>query len=244
MSIRVTVWNEFRHEVRNEKVKAVYPDGIHMVLANMLKAQGHDVRTATLDEPDHGLTDDVIASTDVMLWWGHGAHAEVEDAVVQKVYDRVQQGMGLIVLHSGHHAKIFRKLLAATANLKWRVSNDREVLWVVKPGHPILAGVHDHIVIGEEEMYGEFFDVPEPDDLLMISTFTGGECFRSAMTWQRGMGKIFYFRPGHETFPTYFHPQIQRIIANGVKWAAPQEGGTVPVGCPNPKTGWLDAEAK
>jgi trehalose utilization protein len=244
MSIRVTVWNEFRHEVRNEKVKAIYPDGIHTVLANMLKAQGHDVRTATLDEPDHGLTDDVIESTDVMLWWGHGAHAEVEDEIVQKVYDRVQKGMGLIVLHSGHHAKIFRKLLAATANLKWRVGNDREVLWVVKPGHPILAGIHDHVVIGAEEMYGEFFDVPEPDDLLMISTFTGGECFRSAMTWQRGMGKIFYFRPGHETFPTYFHPQVQQIIANGVKWAAPQAGGTVPIGCPNPKTGWLDAEAQ
>ncbi|HEY0009147.1 MAG TPA: ThuA domain-containing protein [Tepidisphaeraceae bacterium] len=242
MSIRVTVWNEFRHEVKNAQVKAVYPDGIHQAIARHLKEQGFDVRTATLDEPEHGLTDEVLNQTDVILWWGHGAHHEVKDEIVQKVFNRVQAGMGLLTLHSAHMSKIFRKLLGCTGNLKWRVAGEREVLWVTAPGHPILAGIDDHFIIAQEEMYGECFDVPKPDELLLISTFTGGECFRSAMTWQRGHGKIFYFRPGHETYPTYHDPNVLRVITNGVKWAAPIEGGKIPDGCPNPPKGWLDAK--
>jgi trehalose utilization protein len=241
MTIRVTVWNEFRHEKTNETVKAVYPDGMHVEIAGGLRENGlSEIRYALQDEPEHGLTDEVLASTDVLTWWGHGAHHQVADEVVQKVYDRVQAGMGLVVLHSGHHSKIFRKLMGSSANLKWRVAeHQKEVLWVIKPGHPILAGIHDHFTLPEEEMYGEYFDVPPPDELLLISSFSGGEVFRSGMTWQRGLGKIFYFRPGHEVYPTFKDANVRRIIANGVKWCAPVEGGTVPKGCPNPPMNWL-----
>lgn len=239
MSIRVTVWHEFRHEKTKENVRKIYPEGMHVTLAKHL-SQSADllVRTATLDEPEHGLTDDVLKGTDVMLWWGHGAHGEVRDDIVDKVQKRILEGMGLIVLHSGHHAKIFKRMMGTTCNLKWREANEREILWVTKPLHPITAGIDDHFSLPHEEMYGEYFDVPEPMETILISSFAGGEVFRSGMTWQRGAGKIFYFRPGHETFPTYHDPNVLQIITNAVHWAAPVAGGVVPPGCPNPKLGW------
>jgi trehalose utilization protein len=148
------------------------------------------------------------------------AHDDVEDAIVDRVHERVLDGMGLIVLHSGHFAKIFKKLMGTTCNLKWREANERERLWVVKPGHPIVEGIGDSIVIEHEEMYGEFFDIPEPEELIFVSWFQGGEVFRSGCTYTRGKGRIFYFRPGHETYPTYHNEAIQRVIANGARWAA------------------------
>ncbi|MGN6626530.1 MAG: ThuA domain-containing protein, partial [Tepidisphaeraceae bacterium] len=179
MSIRVTIWHEYRHEKKNEAVRRVYPEGIHTVLAKRLQQSADlQVRTATLDEPEQGLTDDVLKWTDVMLWWGHGAHGEVPDTLVDKVQQRVLEGMGLIVLHSGHHSKIFRRLMGTSCNLKWRVADDREVLWVTKPLHPITAGINDHFILPHEEMYGECFDVPEPMETLLISSFSGGEVFR------------------------------------------------------------------
>ncbi len=221
-NVRVTVWHEHRHEKTNPKVQAVYPEGIHTAIANALKkAGGLDVRTATLDEPDHGLTDEVLKSTDVMTWWGHMAHGEVRDEIAKKVHERVLEGMGLVVLHSGHYSKIFQRLMGTSCSLKWRESDDREILWVTAPGHPIVQGIDDHVIIPAEEMYGEHFDIPEPDETVLISSFTGGEVFRSGVTYRRGAGRVFYFRPGHETYPTYHHKDVQRIIANGVRWAAP-----------------------
>ncbi len=240
MPIRVTVWHEYRHEKTKENVRAIYPNGMHEAIAEHLRTlDGLSVRTATLDEPEHGLTQDVLDNTDVLTWWGHGAHNEVSDEIVDRVQKRVLAGMGLIVLHSGHHAKVFKRLLGTTCNLKWREVGEREILWVTKPGHPILAGINDHFSLPHEEMYGEYFDVPEPLETLLISSFAGGEVFRSGMTWQRGAGKIFYFRPGHETYPTYFDLNVRTIIGNAVKWAAPANGGIVPNGCPNPKLGWV-----
>ncbi|GGK35760.1 trehalose utilization protein ThuA [Deinococcus malanensis] len=219
--IRVTVWNEFRHEQRNPKVQEHYPQGIHAVIAGALAGEDVDVRTATLDEPEHGLTAEVLGQTDVLLWWGHLAHDEVRDEVVERVYDRVMEGMGLIVLHSGHFSRIFKRLMGTTCDLKWREGNDRERLWVVSPGHPIVEGVGEYIQLEHEEMYGEHFDIPAPDTLVFISWFTGGEVFRSGACYERGRGKIFYFRPGHETHPTYHHPDVQRVLRNAVHWAAP-----------------------
>jgi trehalose utilization protein len=218
---RVTVWNEFRHERKDAAVQKVYPDGIHATIAAGLHEHGITARTATLDEPEHGLTEAALDATDVLIWWGHGAHGEVDDGIVERVQRRVLDGMGLVVLHSGHFSKIFKRLMGTTCDLKWREGGDREVLWVVNPGHPIAEGLGETIEIEEEEMYGEHFDIPPPEALVFISWFTGGEVFRSGACYTRGAGKIFYFRPGHETLPTYYHPDVRRVIANACRWAAP-----------------------
>jgi trehalose utilization protein len=222
--IRVTVWNENRHEQINETVRSIYPEGIHGAIAAFLKKDNMAVSTATLDEPEHGLTDEVLNNTDVLIWWGHLAHGDVKDEIVEKVKQRVLKGMGIIVLHSGHFSKIFKKLMGTTCDLKWREANEKERLWVVQPGHPIAQGIGEYIELEKEEMYGEFFDIPQPEQLIFVSWFEGGEVFRSGCTYTRGLGKIFYFRPGHETFPTYHNPQIGRVITNAVHWAAPTQG--------------------
>jgi trehalose utilization protein len=221
---RVTVWNEFRQERDDPPVAAVYPEGIHAAIADGLRAADFEVRVATMDEPDHGLTDEVLGSTDVLTWWGHAAHPEVDDTVVERVQRRVLDGMGLIVLHSGHHSKIFRRLMGTSCDLKWREAGERERIWVVDPSHPIAEGLGDGFAIDEEEMYGEHFDVPAPDRLVLVSWFQGGEVFRSGCCYERGRGRIFYFRPGHETHPTYFHPEVRRVIANATRWAAQPMG--------------------
>ena len=221
MTIRALVWIENRHEQTNALVRKLYPSGIHGEIAVALKeAGGISVETATLDEPEHGLSDAVLADTDVLTWWGHVAHPEVDDAIVDRVQRRVLDGMGLIVLHSGHHSKIFRRLLGTTADLQWREAGERERIWVVDPSHPIAEGLGDSFVLPEEEMYGEPFDIPAPDRLVFVSWFEGGEIFRSGCCYERGLGRIFYFRPGHETHPTYFDPNVRRVIANAVGWAA------------------------
>lgn len=224
MTLRVTVWNEYRHERQSDKVRSIYPDGMHAVIAAALGEHGLTVRTATLDEPEHGLTQDVLDQTDVLTWWGHIAHDDVSDEVVARVQARVLDGMGLVVLHSGHFSKIFKRLMGTSCDLKWRESNDRERLWIVAPGHPITEGLGEYIDIEHEEMYGEHFDVPPPETLVFVSWFSGGEVFRSGSCYTRGRGKIFYFRPGHETLPTYHHPEVQRVIANAARWAAPISG--------------------
>ena len=224
---RVTVWSEYRQERSDAPVRAVYPEGIHEAIADGLRDAGFDVRTATLDEPDHGLNDAVLAETDVLTWWGHVAHPEVDDAVVERVHRRVLGGMGLIVLHSGHFSKIFRRLMGTSCDLKWREAGERERVWVVDPSHPIAEGLGESFVIAHEEMYGEHFDIPVPDRLVLVSWFQGGEIFRSGCCYQRGRGRIFYFRPGHETHPTFFHPQVRQVIANAAHWAA-LPGGTPP----------------
>ncbi|MCC7022577.1 MAG: ThuA domain-containing protein [Thermomicrobiales bacterium] len=220
--INVLIWNEYRQEREEERIAKVYPNGIHAQLANLLGEDGDvTVRTATLDEPEHGLTDDALAATDVLVWWGHMHHDEVADEVVERVRRRVLDGMGLIVLHSAHFSKLFKALMGTTCNLKWRADGEKERLWVVDPTHPIVEGIGEYIELPEEEMYGEHFDVPAPEALVFVSWFAGGEVFRSGACYSRGAGKIFYFRPGHERHPTYYDPAIGRVIRNAVRWAAP-----------------------
>lgn len=221
--VRVTIWNEYRHEKQDENVRKIYPEGIHNAIGSYLKTFDElEVRTATLDEPEHGLTDEVLQTTDVLIWWGHMAHHEVEDAIVNKVYHRVLEGMGIIVLHSGHASKIFGKLMGTAADrLKWRECGEKERLWVVAPNHPIVEGISEFIELEQEEMYGERFEIPDPEKLIFISWFEGGEVFRSGCCYERGRGKVFYFRPGHEAYPIYYQPQIRRVIKNAVLWAAP-----------------------
>ena len=229
--MHVTVWNEFQHEKKNEKVTKIYPNGIHAAIAEGLRESGiTDVGTATLDEPEHGLTDEVLAKTDVLIWWGHTAHDKVDDAIVNKVHKRVMEGMGMVVLHSGHFSKIFKKLMGTSCDLKWYEGGFKERVWVVNPAHPIAEGLGEYFEIPNTEMYGERFDIPEPDSLVFISWFPSGEVFRSGCCFYRGAGKIFYFRPGHETFPIYFQKEVRHVIANGVRWAAPSNGPKIKFG--------------
>ncbi|SDB82762.1 Trehalose utilization protein [Pelagirhabdus alkalitolerans] len=216
--MKVLVWNENRHEKKNPEVSGIYPEGIHGAIKKFLTEAGHDVTTATLDEVNHGLSDDLLNQTDVLIWWGHLAHDEVEDEWVEKIQQRVLEGMGLLVLHSGHFSKIFKSLMGTTCDLKWREADDRERLWVVDPAHPIVSGLGSYIELEKEEMYGEHFDIPTPDELVFISWFEGGEVFRSGATYKRGRGKVFYFRPGHETYPTYHNEKVQTVIKNAVNW--------------------------
>ena len=234
--VRVMVWNEHRHEREDPDVARRYPDGIHGLLAAVLGAQGHEVTTATLDEPGHGLTDAALGGTDVLVWWGHVAHEEVTDEAVDRVQERVLDGMGLVVLHSGHYAKVFRGLMGTGCMLKWR-KPDRERIWVVDHSHPIAAGLPESFVLDPEEMYGEPFQVPPPDELVLVSWFAGGEVFRSGCTWRRGRGRVAYLRPGDESYPTYHHPLVQRMLANAVGWAAAPRGPEEIIGRTEPAEG-------
>lgn len=220
--IHVTVWNEYQHERTEPAVAAVYPEGIHRAIADFLGAEeDFTVRTATLEEPECGLTEAVLEDTDVLLWWGHMAHGKVPDEVAQRVQQAVLKGMGLIVLHSGHHSKPFKLLMGTPCNLTWREDGDMERIWVVNPAHPIAQGLDGYFNLEHEETYGEVFDIPQPDELVFIGWYSGGEVFRSGCCWQRGRGKIFYFQPGHETFPTFYNKNVQTVIKNAVRWAVP-----------------------
>ncbi len=230
--LRVTVWGENVHEQKHEHIRAIYPTGMHQCIADGLNEAGDiEARCATLQEPEHGLTQEVLDATEVLTWWGHAAHGKVEDAIVERVQKRVWQGMGLIVLHSGHYAKIFKRLLGTSCSLTWREAGEKERIWVCNPGHPIAQGIDRYFEIPNTEMYGEPFAIPTPDEQVFISWFQGGEVFRSGCTWKRGNGKIFYFRPGHETYPIYHHEQVKLVLKNAVRWARP-EGSTWVDSCP------------
>ena len=221
--LNVTVWNEHVHERREPSVSKIYPDGMHAPIVEGLRrelAGAVTVRVATLDEPEHGLTSALLADTDVLTWWGHAAHDQVADEVVERVFSRVLDGMGIVVLHSGHHSKIFKRLMGTSCSLIWRsdLGGERELIWTVSPAHPIAAGVPQPIVVPHQEMYGEFFDIPPPDELVFVSSFEGGEVFRGGCCYFRGAGRVFYFGPGDQEYPVYHQPEIQRVIANAVAW--------------------------
>ncbi len=217
--LNVTIYNEFVHELEVEAIGKMYPDGIHGAIANHLRKQPDiSVTTATLDMPDHGLTLGVLDATDVLMWWGHAAHGEVKDEIVDRVQTRVLDGMGLIVMHSGHFSKIFKKLMGTSCGLCWREAAEKERLWVVSPNHPITQGIDRFIELPNTEMYGEYFDIPDPDELLFVSWFEGGEVFRSGAVWHRGKGRIFYFRPGHETYPIFHNEEVLDVLERAARW--------------------------
>ncbi len=219
-NIRVTVWGENVHERTNATVRGVYPTGMHQCIADALNAApGITASTATLDQPDHGLPKGRLAETDVLIWWGHCAHGDVRNDIVDQITEAVWGGMGAIFLHSAHFSKPFKRLMGTPCNLTWREAGERERLWLTSRHHPIAAGLPDHFELENEEMYGEPFGIPDPMETVFVSWFQGGEVFRSGVTYKRGAGKVFYFRPGHETYPTYHDANVQRVIANGVRWA-------------------------
>ncbi len=243
--MRVTVWGENVHEHTNPAVRAIYPDGMHAAIARLIADRLPDavLRTATLDQPEQGLPQTVLAATDVLTWWGHHAHEKVEDALVTRIQRRVLDGMGLIVLHSAHLSKIFTRLMGTSCNLRWREADDRELVWTVAPGHPIARGVPQPIALPRHEMYGEFFDIPAPDELVFVSSFSGGEVFRSGCCFKRGKGRVFYFSPGHESYPIYHRDDIGQVLANAVAWAHQDTPSAIETHrSPNSPTGWFEAD--
>lgn len=241
--MRVLIWNEGQHETQKGSVAArIYPDGMHgAIAAGLRKHLGPDVdiRTATLADPEQGLAAADLAATDVLLWWGHEAHAAVADEAVARVITRVNEGMGFLPLHSAHYSKPFTRLMGTTCSLNWRNDNDRELVWTVNPTHPIAAGVPHPLIVDGQEMYGEYFDIPAPDELVFVSSFSGGEVFRSGVTFTRGLGRIFYFSPGDQEYPVYHHPDVQRVLANGILWAAPRLPATT-IDSPMRERGWFE----
>jgi trehalose utilization protein len=228
--INVTVYNENIHETEMESVRAIYPRGIHSVIAEFLQKDSSiaKIRCATLADHRETLTGDVLDDTDVMVWWGHVGHDKVDDGVVNAVVKRVLDGMGFIVLHSGHASRPFQQLLGTeTYMLRWREAGEKARLWNIAKNHPITAGLGETFMVPHDETYGEPFGIPAPDELIFLSWFQGGEVFRSGCTWRRGEGKIFYLQNGHETFPVYYQAEIQKIITNAVKWACPVERNCV-----------------
>lgn len=218
---RVLIWNEFAHEKTEEAVKKLYPNGIHNAIAEFLKTDDIEIKTATLDDPDCGLTREVLDNTDVLIWWGHMKHNDVPDEIAMRVRDAVLEGMGMVFLHSAHHSKPFKFLLGTSCNLSWREDGDLERVWVCKPSHPIAQGLGRYFEIEHEETYAEPFDIPNPDELVFMGWYEGGELFRSGCCYNRGNGKIFYFQPGHESYPTFYNKDVQTVIKNAVRYVAP-----------------------
>lgn len=239
MTTKVIVWGENVHEQTSETVREIYPSGLHGCIASALNDDPEiSAETATLQEPEHGLSAERLGRADVLFWWGHAAHGEVDDAVVERIAEHVWHGMGLILLHSAHFSKIFLRLMGTPCNLTWREAGERERLWVTAPGHPIAAGLPDHFELENEEMYGEPFGVPEPLETVFISWFQGGEAFRSGLTYRRGAGSVFYFRPGHETYPTFHDANVQMVLKNAAKWAhAARRAQGSATGAPNRPVG-------
>ncbi len=233
--IRVTIWNEFRHEKTKEEVKALYPNGLHAVIGDFLAKTGQmEITLAALDDKDQGLPDEVLDNTDVLLWWGHMFHKEVDDELVKKIEKRVFLGkMGFIALHSGHHSKPFKAIVGTNGNLQWG-REQKEVIWNLMPSHPIAAGIPEHFLLESEELYSEPFYIPQPDALVFGSWFEDGNIFRSGACFIRGAGKVFYFQPGHESCKSFFNPYVQRIITNAVYWAKPSDTAcTIADKCPH-----------
>lgn len=232
--IRVTVWGENVHEQSKPQVAKHYPEGMHHCIAGALREDpAMTVRCATLQEPEHGLTEEVLDQTDVLTWWGHAAHGKVDESVVDRVHARVLEGMGILILHSGHFSKIFKRLMGTRCSLVWREAGEKERVWVCNPGHAIAKGLNQYFELAQSEMYGEPFDIPAPDETVFISWYEGGEVFRSGCTWRRGNGKVFYFGPGHETYPIYHDPNIHKVLRNAVHWARPEGDRWVDHGAPN-----------
>jgi len=224
--LRVTVWNEGVHERKSAKVQAIYPLGMGRQIGDFLGGQPGigSVRVVELGDVGQGLPEGVLEETDVLTWWGHLAHEEVSEELVERVQRRVLEGMGIVVLHSGHYSKIFKRLMGTSCFLKWREweeQGEKERVWCVDPAHPIAAGIPESFELARSEMYGEHFDIPAPEQLVFVSWYQGGEIFRSGCCWHRGLGKVFYFSPGHETLPIYHDENVLKVIANGVRWAAP-----------------------
>lgn len=231
--INITIWNESEHKGR------AYPEGMNAALASIFEGRADFTATgALLADEAQGFPADRLEQTDVLFWWGHCKHEKVSDELTERICARVREGMGAVFLHSAHFSKPFRALMGTTCSLSWRETfGERERIWTTNPYHPIARGIENGFRLDNEEMYGEYFDIPKPDDVIFTGWFTGGEVFRSGCTFERGKGRIFYFQPGHESFPIYRNANIRSIILNAALWAVRADEGPVDFkpdgGCPH-----------
>ncbi|GDX40551.1 trehalose utilization protein ThuA [Armatimonadota bacterium] len=245
--IRVLIWDENPSHAPKE----IYPHGINGAIAEGLEALDPRIQATSinLDMAEQGCAEALLAEADVLFWWGHARHHEVTEETARRVFTNVhERGMGLVALHSAHYSKILQWVLACPGHLKggWREAEpaDTEEITVCAPRHPIAQGVSD-FTLDREEMYGSPFDVPPPQCVVLQSYFPlGGEYFPSGACWSVGRGKtegftsgpgkgvgegegagrVFYFRPGHETYPTYYDPNVRQIMRNAAVWCARKSG--------------------
>ena len=220
--IRVLVWSEFTES------NDVYPQGIHGEIAGYLNTDPNIIaRTTELADEDCGVGEKILGDTDVLFWWGHEKHELVDDDAVERVVRKVrEEGMGFVSLHSSLTSKPFIALMGTSCKIgSFRVDGEMERVHVVAPHHPIADGVRD-FVITETEMYGEPFDVPNPKEVIFESVFQDNPLYSTTTwrfcgcTWDVWDGRVFYFRPGHETYAIYRDENIQRILLNASYWAA------------------------
>ena len=216
--IRVTIYNENIHEETYEGIRKIYPEGIHGCIKNFLSQDSNlKITTATFNQAEHGLSEEVLKNTDVLVYWSHAKQNEFSDSVALRIQKHVLMGMGFIPLHSAHFSKPVKLLLGTSMTLRWK-HGQKELLWATCPSHPIAQGITFPIELPKEEMYGEYFDIPKADDVIFTGWFSTGDVFRSGVTFSRGKGRIFYFQPGHEEYPIYYNKAIQKIIKNAVYW--------------------------
>lgn len=222
--MNVLIWAEDKPlEEHKEGMKKIYPNGIEKRLADILMVnEDMKIKTATMQDEDQGFSPEVLEQTDVLILWSHKHWRELEDIHVDEVCNRVKEGMGLVVLHSGHASKIFSELLGTrTQQLHWRENDERQRYYIVSPLHPIVAGIEEeYFDIPMDETYWEYFNIPQPEEQILLTSSEEGEVFRSGCIWKRGKGTIFYFQAGHETYPVYYQKEVMVIITNAVRYCS------------------------
>lgn len=227
---KVVVWSEGSAAV-DPKSSALYPHDINAAVADGLKplaAAGWEIIIASLSEPDQGVSDERLKSTDVLIWWGHKKHKDVKDELVERIVRRVKEdGMGFIALHSSHFSKPFKALMDTPCSWREYKADGTSARVIVKdPSHPIAKGVKD-FQLPLIERYGEPFAVPTPEAVPLDGLYTKPDGTtqpgRMGLCWTVGKGKVFYFTPGHETYNDFLRDEVRLILRNAVQWAAPKQ---------------------
>lgn len=274
--VRVVVWDE-----QQPKQRGAYPNFLGNQIASYLKKQpGLSVKSVRMNDPEQGLSSEVLDNCDVLIWWGHRRQQEITPETGQALVERIRAGqLSLIALHSAHWSTPFMEAMNArsrddalaklpeadrgratfelihpfkdkykppkrddspTPRAEYSTAADgapRIKLYLpnscfpavradgmpshvtaVLPNHPIARGIPAKFTILHTEMYDEPFHVPAPDQVVFEEHWDAGEHFRTGMVWKLGRGKVFYFRPGHETYPVYFEPYPLKILDNAVRW--------------------------
>jgi len=226
---KVVVWSEGTANV-DPGSKGIYPQDINTAIADGLKpleARGWEIVKASLNDPDQGISQALLESTDVLIWWGHKKHGEVKDELVERIAARVNAGqMGFIGTHSAHFSKPLKKLLGTPCSWGEYVADGTSAEIIVKePNHPICKGV-TNFKLPKIERYGEPFKCPTPEAVPLDGLYTRPDGKtqpgRMGLCWTIGKGKVFYFTPGHETYNDYHRPEVRQIFINAVEWAAPK----------------------